>query len=139
MPKQTTKIPVYFIAHEMYEEYPQNVFLMGKITREEAYNLMDSLSAHHPSKTACIQSANIHFSDWAQFGNKSEKNPRYTALNIDGMFYPDAMPQCEKCKDSDVTKVRCCARNLRKGKCQDKFIKNTLGALLYPKLYGKGK
>ena len=39
----------------------------------------------------------------------------------------------------DLAKAKCCARNLRAGKCQDPFIKETLGAILFPQHYGKRK
>ena len=83
----------------------------------------------------------MELKDTANFGNMPGGTSRYRSLDIDGLFYCDAYPQCKKTirKMDDTSKLKCCARNLRSGNCTDEFIKNTLGAILFPQHYGKQK
>ena len=132
------KIPVQFVVFEPYGEIPETIKL-GNITQIQAINLINILKKSSPAKTACIKSFNAKYTYTADFDSFKKDLKNYGTLEISGMFYPNDKPQCTKCKNEDLAKAKCCARNLRTGKCQDPFIKETLGAILFPQHYGKRK
>ena len=132
------KIPVQFVVFEPYGEIPETIKL-GNITQIQAINLINTLKKNSPAKTACIKSFNAKYTYTADFDSFKKNLKDYGTLEISGMFYPNDKPQCTKCKNEDLAKAKCCARNLRAGKCQDSFIKETLGTILFPQHYGKRK
>lgn len=132
------KTPVQFVVFEPYGEIPETIKL-GNITQIQAIDLINILKKSSPAKTACIKSLNAKYTYAADFDSFKKDLKNHGTLEISGMFYPDNIPQCAKCKIDDLAKAKCCARNLRAGKCQDSFIKKTLGAVLFPQHYGKRK
>lgn len=137
MQKKPKKVPVKFTVPDQYDSFMSHTRQLGFISPEQAHQIIDEFKTHKPAKNACIKSASVEFEEWTHFGPYN--NEHFSWLNISGMFYPDNTPQCAKCIPSDIAKVNCCARNLRAGKCQDDFIKQTLGAILFPQHYGKQK
>ncbi|MBQ3039106.1 MAG: hypothetical protein IJD41_00930 [Alphaproteobacteria bacterium] len=162
-PKQP--IAVNFVEYEQYEHFPNHVQTLGYVSVADALKLMDIfanprqsaflgliqnspklqelLQHDNVAPNACIKTLSMQFNDQVHFGNIPGAGNRYRSLDIDGLFYLDTNPQCatktNTRKWTDKKKLLCCARNLRTGKCTDEFIKNTLGAILYPQHYGKQK
>lgn len=165
MPEPTQMIAVNFVEYEPYEHFPNHVKTLGYISDTDALKLMDIFANPRQSvflgtvqnskklqellqndtvaPNACIKTLSIQFSDHVHFGKIPGNAQRYRSLDIDGLFYLDTNPQCVKNtnnrKWNDTAKLKCCANNLCTGKCTDEFIKNTLGAILYPQHYGKQK
>ena len=132
------KTHVQFVVFEPYGEIPETVKL-GNITQIQAINLVNILKKSSPAKTACIKSLNAKYTYNADFDSLKKDLKNYGTLELSGIFYPDNKPQCAKCRNEDLAKAKCCARNMRAGKCQDEFIRKTLGAILFPQHYGKQK
>ena len=132
---------VNFVTHELYESIPTNIINLGAVSVPQAQEIMDKFNNTTVAPNACIKTLYLEYSDRARFGNVPSFGPRYSSLNLDGLFYYDTKPQCAKTnrKMDDTSKLKYCARSLRAGKCCDEFIKNTLGAALYPQHYGKQK
>lgn len=132
-------INVNFVKYEPYEHFPDIVAHLGRISDDELNEIMTTFSTHNIAPNACIQTLCLDFCDHTNFGRTIGCNNRYRTLDLGNMFYFDAMPQCGKqnCTLDETAKINRCARNLKNGKCRDEFIKNTLGAILYPQHYGK--
>ncbi len=165
MSDQKQLIAVNFVEHEPYEHFPNHVKTLGYISSADAQELMDIfanprqsvflgtvqnspklqelLGTNDVAPNACIKTLSMTLNDQVNFGHIPGGASRYRSLDIDGLFYLDTNPQCVKNtntrKWTDKKKLLCCARNLRNGKCTDEFIKNTLGAALFPQHYGKQK
>lgn len=131
---------VHFVHYEPYEPYPDIIAHLGEISDSERTQLMDAFSQHTPALDACVRQMSLEFIDKTYFGRTPWAQERYRTLNLSSMFY-NQMPKCgqQNCKLDDSAKIKRCARNLKNGKCQDEFIKNTLGAILFPQHYGKQK
>ena len=138
MQKKPNNIPVRFLVYEIYNDFPQTIKL-GNITQTQALELIEKFRNNLPIKTACLKSLTATYTDTVNFESSKTYGKEHGFLNISGMFFPDYKPQCAKCKNEDLAKAKCCARNLRAGNCKDEFIKNTLGTILFPQHYGKQK
>jgi hypothetical protein len=140
MKDQAKTTVVNFIEYEPYDEFPTTTIKLGKITSEQVFQLLEAFGTNNSAPNACIKSLSMDYRNCVQFGpNNKNENKNNSELNLTGMFFPANNPQCTNCKGSDSAKVKSCARNLRAGKCQDEFIKNTLGKILFPQHYGKQK
>ena len=141
MPEPNQLVYVNYVTYEAYETAPTNVINLGAITTDQAQELLDTFNTSDVAPNACIKTLSMEYKDSARFGMTPGFGPRYSSLDIDGLFYCDTYPQCKQTirKTNEISKLKHCARNLRAGKCTDEFIKNTLGAALYPQHYGKQK
>lgn len=141
MPDPEKNIPVNFVQYEPYEHFPNHIASLGCLTRCELDTLMEKLSTSNVAVNACIKNLNLEYTESTGFGRAIGGNKRRRSLSIDGMFYFDQYPQCGKqnCNLDEEAKIKRCARNLKNGKCQDEFVRNTLGAILYPHHYAKDK
>ena len=137
MPKKQNKIPVRFVIPDQYDDLMSTNINLGFVSAEQAHKIIDEFKTHKPAKNACIKDLSITLEKRVHFSRHG--NEHYSALDLSGMFYPDDKPICAKCIPSDIAMAKCCARNLRTGMCQDNFIKQTLGAILFPQHYGKRK
>lgn len=137
MPKKQNKIPVRFVIPDQYDIFMSTNINLGFVSPEQAHQIIDKFKTHKPAKNACIKDLSITLKEYVHFCRHG--NEHDSSLDLSGMFYPDDKPICAKCIPSDIATVNCCARNLRAGKCQDNFIKQTLGAILFPQHYGKQK
>ena len=137
MSKRQSKIPVKFIIPDQYDDFMSTYVNLGYVSPEQAQEIINQFKTHKPAKNACLTDLNITLEEWVYFGRPNGEHTH--SLEISGMFYPNKMPQCAKCIPSDIAKIKCCASNLQTGKCKDKFIKQTLGAILFPQHYGKKK
>lgn len=132
---------VNFVVYEPWEQLPTTVINLGGISVEQAQKIMDTFNTNGVAPNACIKTLSMEYKDSVRFGQMPGFGPRYSTLDLNGLFYCDTHPQCKQIsrKMNEVSKLKHCARNLRAGKCTDEFIKNTLGAALYPQHYGKQK
>ena len=132
---------VNFVTYEQYESIPTNSINLGAISVPQAQEIMDTFNNATVAPNACIKTLCMEYSDRARFGQAPSFGLRYSSLDLDGLFYCDTNPQCKKTirKMDELSKLKHCARSLRAGKCCDEFIKNTLGAALFPQHYGKQK
>ena len=141
MSNSEKNIPVHFVSYEPYEHFPDIVATLGHISEAERQSLMSAFNTKTPAPNACIRSMTLEYSDHTFFGRVPGNCDRYRSLELSNMFYFDKMPQCQKCSKNikETTKIKRCARNLKDGKCVDEFIRNTLGAILYPQHYAMEK
>lgn len=141
MSKPQQLIAVNFVEYVPYESIPNHVKTLGYISEQDALKLMDIFNTSDVAPDACIKTLSMELTDKVSYGKIPGYAMRYRSLDIDGLFYLDTKPQCgtPSNKMSDTAKLKHCARNLRAGRCTDEFIKNTLGAILYPQHYGKNK
>ena len=139
MPVPNQLVYVNFVAYEPYEQSPTTIVNLGAISVEVANSIMDAFNTNNVTPNACIKTLSLEYTDQVRFGQIPGFGPRYSTLDLSNLFYCDVYPQCKKTirKMDDVSKLKHCARNLRAGKCTDEFIKNTLGAALYPQHYCK--
>lgn len=90
----------------------------------------------------------IDFHDTMSFGCMPGRGARYRALDLSNQFYfyevsdnktpAPCMPD-GKAPKTENAMLRACAHKLRCGKCRDEFIRNTLGAALFPQHYANEK
>lgn len=141
MPDSKKNISVRFVKYEPYETLPDIAALLGKISDDERKKIMDAFSTHTSTATACIPHMTLDFQDKTHYGPPLWHHDRYRTLELSNMFYHNQMPKCGKqdCELDEEAKIKRCARNLKNGKCQDEFIRNTLGAILYPQHYATDK
>lgn len=143
MSKTKPLIAVNFVEYIPYESIPNHIKTLGYISDADAQKLMDTFNTSDVAPDACIKTLSMELNDKVSYGKIPGFGVRYRSLDIDGLFYYDTTPQCadsaRKQEWNDAKKLKCCARNLRTGKCRDEFIKNTLGAILFPQHYGKQK
>ena len=141
MPDKDQLVYVNFVTYEPHESIPTNIINLGAISVPQAQEIMDKFNNAAVAPNACIKTLCLEYNDQARFGNVPSFGPRYSSLDLDGLFYCDTNPQCKKTirKMDELSKLKHCARSLRAGKCCDEFIKNTLGAALFPQHYGKQK
>ncbi|MDW2995246.1 MAG: hypothetical protein R8N24_04480 [Alphaproteobacteria bacterium] len=137
MPKKQRRIPVRFVIPDQYDNFMSMNIHLGFVSPEQVHQIIDNFKTHKPAKNACIKDLSIKLEEHVHFGRYN--NGYYSSLDLSGMFYPDDKPICAKCIPSDIAKAKCCARNLRTGMCQDNFIKQTLGTILFPQHYGNQK
>ena len=134
-------ISVNFVEYIPYENIPNHIVTLGYIDNADLQKLMTVFNTSDVAPNACIKTLCLQYQDQVNFGQIPGGTQRYRSRDIDGLFYCDTNPQCGKTtrKLDDTAKMKHCARNLRTGKCTDEFIKNTLGAILFPQHYGKQK
>ena len=135
-------IAVRFVKFEQDEKHPDTIGFLGNISDDERIKIMDAFSAHTPAANACIPHMTLDFQDKTYYGHAPWNYDRYPFLYLYSMFrLTNKMPKCGKqdCKLDEEAKIKRCARNLKNGKCQDEFMRNTLGAILYPQHYAKDK
>lgn len=140
--KMTKKnISVNFVQYEPYEHFPNHVAMLGCISLAELDKLMNALNTNRVAADACIRSLALSYTDHVNFGRMPGLTKRNCTLNIDGMFYYGQDTKCGTPNPhmDEEAKIKRCARNLKNGKCKDEFIRNTLGATLFPQHYAKDK
>lgn len=112
------------------------VTLLTLTTEEKKKNLYAALKAEDSlPKNSCIQKLSMRYSETIDF-NKIDGR----GIHIDPLWYNGATkplscaPKCAGICDIR-TRMHICAENLKTGKCRDEFMRRTLGAALFPKLY----
>ena len=118
-------------------------FLMGKnllcqgITQQKAIELLHVLDMYQTTPKSCAKvisaTYNLSVQHWNKYNSKSNRNE--LTLNLE-------IGKCMKCnkKTAGMThreKDTLCAENIKSGKCRDKMVCDTIGAILFPELYAK--
>ena len=140
-------IHVNFVAYEQYEPIPTFATTIGMATPAQAQQIMDALVANHDTAGACcIRQICAEYKNYVSLKRPvlPGVNPslnQNVSLDLTPIFYYSTKQLCYSSNHffSDEKRMQRCARNLQNGKCQDEFIKNTLGAILFPQHYGKQK
>lgn len=113
------------------------------ITDAQLEQLQKSVSTAKLPADSCLTSISTKFIESMSFMNGGARRDRIAehnrTLEISNLFYlknKNHQTPCGKCTNKDERSLmRHCAKNLRAGKCQDEFMRSTLGATLFPKLY----
>lgn len=118
-------------------------FLMGKnllvpgITQKQAFELLHVLDMYKTTPKSCakviIARYNTSVQHWNKYNRKHNTNELSLSLELG---------RCMKCNKktsgmSQREKDTMCAENIKTGKCCDKMVCNTIGAVLFPNLYAK--
>ena len=141
------RIPVNFVVTDRYDTtldtFTQK---MGEITLHDLDFLMTEFSdsKNKAAANSCAMTLSLEHRDTVNYGPNPFHNRRHRSLEISNLFYFDhTSPMCDHRKRSDYTcteqKMAICCKNLMNGKCRDEFIRNTLGAILYPQHSAKNK
>lgn len=136
------KIRVYFVVNYV-PDYDYEIFV-GNIDSAALEALISKLSDKHngPKSDSCIRTMALSHKDNLYYGANPFYDRRNQSLEISDLFYFDnSMPKC-MCNKNDKKlteqeKTNICYKNLRSGKCCDKFMRETMGTILFPKHYTK--
>lgn len=116
-----------------------------RITYAQLEQLQQSISCATLPKDSCLTSMSIKFIDSMSFLAGGSRRNRITerdlTLEISDLFYladTNHRLLCSNCKKKgEHAMIRHCANILPNGGCRDEFMRRTLGAALFPKLYAK--
>lgn len=116
---------------------------LGTLTIDEVLDLQKRLAQISPTQIQCPNFISARFEYYNDiFRGDKMPQPTYIKYTLHATFkYADDRAKC--CQKyllrnaPQMTKM--CAHNLRTGKCQDEFMRQTIGAIMFPKLYGKDK
>lgn len=145
-------IALFFAAKPFWNASLGASKLMGHISYQDMIKIMVAIENYNPDKDACTHDLGIKY---VADINKSTDVFNHPAIDpytrhkfelIDSSWgFNPAFPKCAHCAKisrADVMaseRMFLCAKNLRAGKCQDTFMRNTLGAVLFPQFYAKDK
>lgn len=136
------KISVVFYA----PDYEIRVFVpVTRITPDQLKQLQQNIANAKLPSDSCICSLSIKYQDEMSFLDGGARRDHITGrrhtLEISDLFYlkENAPACCAHSFRTDSGFMHNCARNLRAGRCRDEFMRNTIGAALFPALYGKDK
>ncbi len=140
-------IHVNFVAYEPYEHIPTFATTIGMATPAQAQQIMDALVANHDTAGACcIRQICAEYKNYVSLKRPvlPGVNPslnQNVSLDLTPIFYYSTKQLCYSSNHffSDEKRMQRCANNLRSGKCQDDFIRQTIGVLLFPQYYGNTK
>ncbi len=130
--------------------------ILGEIPRGLANQLMDSFSTRREcDKSACYGRPEIEYLDRIVENDRDDGGTkRLVMLSIKDTYTMYTPHACDyrpiPCVQNDGQIIRCdnslranrlrtCAKQLRDGKCVNRFIRNTVGQMLFPQHYGKQK
>ncbi len=145
-----TQQPIYvnFCTYLPYENVPYTCIYMGEINTAQLNALLDAFAKHSNQLHTCIQTMSVDFSDKMSFGRMPGMGRRYRSLDLSNLFYfydvcsPKFRAPCmtgARLPQTSDAMMHACAHNLRCGKCRDEFIRETLGATLFPQHYANEK
>ena len=132
-------ISVCFAKYEPYEHIPDICHVLGKISDDDLKKIMDTFSDKNAQPHSCILHMSLDFHDQAVFGHPPWDHKRHRVLELSNMFHYNTKCNKHGPELDETAKIKRCARNLQNGKCVDEFIRNTLGAILYPQHYAMEK
>lgn len=147
MPNTKKSIAVNFVGYEPYEPVPTFTTTIGMATPAQAQQIMDALVANHDTAGACcihqLRAEYKHYTSLARpdsTGKNGSLN-QHQSLDLMPTFYYNNKQLCypSNHRFSDEKRMQRCAKHLRAGKCIDPFIRQSIGAILYPELYTKQK
>ncbi len=116
--------------------------ILGTVNWNQATTILQQIQSHKPEPNACFQilRADLHCTTGFQQapGSTSE-------LDLQYMFEP-YVSKCTPCMVAGTAlpltnkaMIEMCARKFRCGKCQDKFMRETFGTVLFPQFYANQK
>lgn len=147
MPNTKKSIAVNFVGYEPYEPVPTFTTTIGMATQSQALQLIDALVANHDTAGACcIRQICAEYKNYVSLKRPvlPGVNPslnQNVSLDLTPIFYYSTKQLCypSNHRFSDEKRMQRCAKHLRAGKCIDPFIRQSIGAILYPELYTKQK
>lgn len=139
------KIPVWF---RYYDTRGVAGISVTHITADAADKLIDMLDNAQPCAHDCMRLVSVQYYR-TKFLDTAGNVPSYRSLVLNRPRYPFNLTQdgrilprgiCMKRARSDWgTAIKQCIDNMATGKCLDEYVCNTIGAALYPQLYGNKK
>lgn len=146
---QQRKIDVVFYIPPFYSDGFGTRIPLTRVTPGQLKQLQESVAnATLPLTNACPTSMTIRYEDQMSFlygdARKEKISGRRRVLEISDLFYlAEYGTHCPACGDkkikSELAATKYCAKNLRMGRCRDEFMRNTIGAALFPQFYAKDK
>lgn len=137
-------IPVYFTTREIYKGQATLSKFMGNISYMDMIQIIVALENYTPKENACTHELGARYT--ANLTSDTDIYTRHRFKLFDSFWgYNKAFPLCNPtvCVKStyplDSNKMFWCARNLREGRCRDKFMRETIGAVLFPQFYANEK
>ncbi len=136
------KIPVYFVIRNIHNPRSDYRAKLGEISIEQLGKLLSMWDKNAPSNDSCIHQMTIQYIDQISFG-RIENNMENTRRLEFHSVYRDFNAPCmmgNQCQNTSQISIQGqCAQRLRNGKCQDAYLRRTLGAILFPQLYSNEK
>lgn len=137
------KIDVVFYVPN-YDDFGTTI-PVTRITAAQLAQMQENVVNAKIPATSCINSITMTYMDRISFLDGGRRCNRQTGrcreLEIKDLFWlSDGKFACGTCRQkNDIAMMRHCAHNLRAGRCRDAFMRNTIGAVLFPALYAKDK
>lgn len=146
LPSPTPERPirVNFSVHEFWNEETKPTKFMGYISYAEMVQIMQAVETYKFGGAKCMYKPCVRYA--AKIDEDTDAYNRHVFELCDSFWgYRNTFPVCggTKAKDTisgttaDAGNMFLCAGCLRDGKCTDAFMRNTIGAALYPALYAK--
>ena len=113
-----------------------NLELCPRIPRATALQVMDAIDTCDAPERSCLQRLSAIYNNKVRFSPSGIKfNKSQLILDFD---HYDRLP-CfnESDKITQRGRTQKCTENIRSGKCTDKYVRDTIGAILFPQLYAK--
>ncbi len=140
-------IGVYFSYCLPYDEYP-DLYRLTATDRATAQKIMDDFSAVKSGCDMCWNHVDIELSDNITVYHRPIDTKRRASLKFENIFYthqylqpceqmytPPCIPTVRHRPRTELNMIKRCAENIRTGKCQNEFIRRTIGARLFPQIY----
>ena len=137
----TKKHTVCFFHSEPWRRSGTYHVMGPNIDDETLAKLLNAFETTTAPSDFCLHNLNIHM----QYNNRIHRNCSATgfsstcALSTD--FNQEMLCPCDSKlnKAAQLCKADICARNSAHGKCQDEFMRKTIGAILFPQHYASEK
>lgn len=140
-------VSVYFCIYEPYENIPSHTYSLGTTNIHSVMEMIEKIESGTLPRGSCIDSfsAYLHKYIYMRQTPISQKNSHNTSpisleiYNLWATEYPTM--KCISCKSHPCYKnaLRKCATNLATGKCQDEYMRQTIGTILFPQFYHNTK
>lgn len=135
------KINVFF-SKESYDGF-DTLIPIAAISPAQLKQLQETIANETIPAAACPTCIEMKYNDTISFldgGARCDKMAcRRRTLEISDLFYLAPTSKKIACTNqrvkSEISALKKCAQNLRTGKCHDEFMRRTLGAILFPRLY----
>lgn len=115
---------------------------LADISTEQAKDLEQALTASANQQPLCIRAMRMDIKKTIavyQAEKNTDKEQSFTFHPLFNLWKPTMCGCFSALNNTPATVTRQCASNLAAGKCQDPFIRRTIGAVLFPEFYGKDK
>lgn len=137
MTSLNNKATVSFVKYEPYENVPTIIATLAELPLEKILELHKKLATQNIKESSCLDQIYAEFKTYLSSNKLGTNN--FSGYDLSKMFYMHEkyLPPCagHKKPKTEEQMIRMCARNLRHGRCRDKFMQNTLGVALFPQKY----